>query len=378
MSEHEIPYGQQWVSDEDVQAVEAVLRSDWLTTGPAVSAFEEGITGVTGGNAAAVLSSGTAALHAAYAAAGLGPGKELLTTPMTFVSTATAALHLGATVRFADVDDATGNIDPGAVRAEVHSETKVIAPVDFAGHPAEIDALADVARDADAVLVEDASHAIGARYCGRPVGSLADMTVFSFHPVKTITCAEGGAVVSTNASFIEKVRVFRSHGMVRSSSRLRNSAEGGWHQEVQLLGLNYRLPDVLAALGSSQLRRLGEFVSRRAKLVRRYKEHLADVDGLRLPVALNHVEPAWHLFVVRVPADIRRFLYEKLRDRRINAQVHYLPVYRHPLFQDLGYKLGACPRAEERYAESLSLPLFPRLTEAEQDRVIEVVREVMC
>lgn len=363
-----LPYGRQSIADADVEAVAEVLRGDWLTTGPAVAAFESELAAWTGGVPCVSVTSGTAALHVAYVAAGIGQGDEVITSPMTFVATAATAMQLGATVVFADVEEDTANLDPRAVHALVSPRTKAVTAVDYAGHPAEYDEL-----PRDLLVVADAAHAVGSRYRGRPVGSIADLTTFSFFPTKTVTTAEGGAVAVRDPGRLERARRFRSHGLVRDPDALRHPDEGGWHQEVHELGLNYRLPDVLCALGLSQLRRLGAFKERRARLVARYDKALAGVPGLRTPACRPHVDPAWHLYPVRVLGGRRREVYDRMRAAGIGVQVNYVPVYWHPVFEDLGYRRGMCPVAERFYAEELSLPLFPGLSDAEQDRVLETL-----
>lgn len=365
-----IPYGRQSVDESDVEAVAAVLRGEWLTTGPTVRAFEAALSARMDGTPVAVVSSGTAALHCAYAAAGVGPGTEVVTSPLTFASTAATALHLGATVRFADVDDDTLTLSPDAVAAAMSARTRVVAPVDYAGQPADVPGIQRIAHAAGAIVVEDAAHAIGARIGDRPVGAVADLTIFSFHPVKTMTTGEGGAVAAARADLMPGVRRFRNQGLVRQPELLRNPDEGGWHQEVQSLGLNYRLPDILAALGLSQLRRLEGFIAERQRLVTRYRRMLGDVDGLRLLGRVVWGSPAWHLFPVRILHGRRRAVFEGLRAVNIGVQVHYLPVHRHPLFEDLGYAPRDFPVADRAYAELLSLPLFVGLTDAQQDRVV--------
>ncbi len=370
-----LPYGRQSIVEEDIAAVAAVLRGDWLTTGPFVEQFEADLAAVTGGVPTVSVTSGTAALHVAYAATGIGPGDEVVCAPMTFVATAATAVLQGATVVFADVAPDTGNVLVDAVRSAVSPRTKVVAAVDFAGHPAPLDELADVAHGAGALLLEDAAHSIGGSWQGRQVGSIADLTTFSFFPTKNLTTAEGGAVAVRDADLLRRAQEFRNHGLVRDRSRQRFPDEGGWHQEVHEFGLNYRLPDVLCALGSSQLSRLRWFVSRRAERHARYNAGLSDLDGVALPVTLPGADPAWHLYPLRVLDGRRRALYEFLRERGIGVQVNYVPVYWHPVFADLGYRRGLCPNAEQFYAEELSLPLFPDLTAAEVDRVIGEVRE---
>ncbi|GGQ74825.1 DegT/DnrJ/EryC1/StrS family aminotransferase [Couchioplanes azureus] len=371
-----LPYGRQSIDDSDVAAVVAALRSDWLTTGPAVATFEADLQRVAGAPCAAV-ANGTAALHSAYAAAGVGPGREVVTSPMTFVATASTAVLLGATVVFADVEEDTGNLDPAAAGALCSTRTRAVTAVDYAGHPAEYDELRKVADTAGATLIADAAHAIGSRYRGRPVGTLADLTTFSFFPTKNLTTAEGGAVAATDATLLERVRAFRTGGLVRDRARLRHPDEGGWHQEVHELGLNYRLPDVLCALGSAQLRRLDAFKARRSALSARYDELLAGVPGLRLPAQRAWVDPMRHLYPVRILDGRRREVYDRMRAAGIGVQVNYLPVYWQPVFADLGYRRGMCPVAEAFYAEQLSLPLFADLSEADQDRVVGVLRAIL-
>lgn len=278
---------------------------------------------------------------------------------------------------FADVEDATGNLDPAATQAAVTARTRVVTAVDYAGHPAEYQQLRKVAADAGALLIDDAAHAIGSTYHGAPVGTLADLTTFSFFPTKNLTTGEGGAVTGTDPDLLDRVRRFASHGMVRDPDRLRHPDEGGWHQEVHSFGLNYRLSDVLCALGLSQLARLPHFKARRARIAARYRELLADVPGLRLPEQRPWVDPVWHLYPVRVLDGRRREVYDRMRAAGIGVQVNYLPVYRHPVFADLGYRPGMCPVAEAYYAEELSLPIYPDLTDADQDRVIDALQTIL-
>ncbi|MGW5703535.1 DegT/DnrJ/EryC1/StrS family aminotransferase [Amycolatopsis japonica] len=368
-----LPYGRQSVSDEDIAAVTEVLRGDWLTTGPAVTRFEEDLAEHTGGTPAVAVTSGTAALHVAYAAAGIGPGDEIVTSPMTFVATAATAALLGGKVVFADVEADTGNLDPAAASAAVTGRTKVVAAVDYAGHPAELDELGRIAHDNGALLLEDAAHSVGGNWQGRPVGSLADLTTFSFFPTKNLTTAEGGAVVAGSDELLARARGFRNHGLVRDKAAQRYPDEGAWHQEVHEFGLNYRLPDVLCALGSSQLRRLAEFKKRRAEIHARYTAALSSVDGVLTPAVREGADPVWHLYPLRVLEGRRRALFDHLRGKGIGVQVNYIPAYWHPVFEDLGYRRGMCPNAELYYSQELSLPLFPALTDADVDRVIDEI-----
>ena len=372
-----LPYGRQSIDAEDVEAVVEVLRSDWLTTGPAVAAFEKAVGDLAGGHRAVSTTSGTAALHTAYAAAGVGPGDEVVTTPMTFVATASCASILGATVVFADVEDDTALLDPAAVDSVVTDRTKVVAAVDYAGHPADYPRLQAIADRVGARTLADAAHSIGGRCDGRPVGDLADITTFSFFPTKNLTTGEGGAVVLKEPELSQRAHEFHFIGLVRDPARLRIDDEGPWHQEVHELGLNYRLTDLASALGLAQLRRLDAFRQRRSEITARYNAALADVDGVRTPVQRPGAEPMWHLYPLRILDGRRRVVFERLRAAGIGVQVNYLPVYWHPVYADLGYRRGMCPRAEAFYAEELSLPLFPGLTDAQVDQVVDAVRDAL-
>lgn len=372
-----LPYGRQSISSEDVESVAAVLRGDWLTTGPTVTAFEDEISRVTGGHGVVSCTSGTAALHTAYAALGVGAGDEVVTTPMTFVATASGASLLGATVVFADVEEETGLIDPDRVDELVTDRTRVVAAVDYAGHPCDYDRLQPIADRVGAATLDDAAHSIGGTYRGRPVGDLADVTTLSFFPTKNLTTAEGGAVVARDPGVAQRAREFHNIGLVRDPERFRIQDEGPWHQEVHEFGLNYRLTDVASALGLSQLRRLAAFKERRAAVTARYNEALAGVDGLRVPVQAPDVDPAWHLYPLRVLDGRRREVFTKMREAGIGVQVNYVPVYWHPVYADLGYRRGMCPNAEAFYAEELSLPLFPDLTDQDVDRVIESLVDIV-
>ncbi|MFG1707172.1 DegT/DnrJ/EryC1/StrS family aminotransferase [Nonomuraea sp. M3C6] len=373
-----LPYGRQSIADSDVEAVAEVLRGDWLTTGPAVARFEAELARWTGGVPCVSVTSGTAALHVAYVAAGVRAGDEVVTSPLTFVATAATAALLGARVVFADVQDDTGNLDPDAAAALITPRTRVITAVDYAGHPADYDELRTVSERAGALLMSDAAHSIGSAYKDRPVGALADLTTFSFFPTKTVTTAEGGAVAAADPERLGLAARFRNHGLVREPAEQRHPGEGGWHQEVHEFGLNYRLPDVLCALGLSQLRRLERFRARRTELVARYHTLLRDVPGLRLPAQRAYVAPSWHLYPVRILGGRRREVYERMRAAGIGVQVNYLPAYWHPVFEDLGYRRGLCPRAEAYYAEELSLPLFPGLSYVEQEQVVETLAGILA
>ena len=365
-----IPYGRQDVNPDDIQAVVDVLQSDWLTTGPAVDRLEQRLQELTGGTPVLAVTSGTAALHVAYAAAGIGPGDEIITPPITFIATQATAVALGATVVFADVSLDTANIDPEAVEAAIGPRTKAIVAVDYAGHPADLDALSRIAQKHGLLLIEDAAHSLGSTYKGRQVGSFADITTFSFYPTKNITTAEGGAVAVRDSARFERARLFARQGIIRDPARLVAKDEGPWHQEVHQFGLNYRLPDILAVLGESQIRRLQEFKARRQRIKSTYDQCLQDQAECVLPTQRDDVDPVWHLYPLRVPAAKRRKLFESLRETGIGVQVNYLPAYWHPVFRDLGYSRGLCPNAEEFYLREISLPIYSGLSDRGQDYVV--------
>jgi UDP-4-amino-4,6-dideoxy-N-acetyl-beta-L-altrosamine transaminase len=374
--ERRLPYGRQWVTDEDVAAVVEVLRSDFLTTGPLIGAFERTLGEVTGTSHAVAVNSGTAALHAMYYAAGLGPGDEIITSPLTFAATGNAALYLGATVRFVDVATDTGNLDPEAVEAAITDRTRLIVAVDYAGHPADYDALSHIADAHGVTLLADAAHALGATYHGRRVGTLAHATALSFHPVKPITTGEGGAVVTDDDELARRAREFRTHGVARDTAA---AAEvGPWYYEMTALGFNYRLTDIQAALGQSQLRHLDEFLARRRVIAGRYTDAFAELASVIRPGVREGVEPGWHLYPLRVAGDPakRRPFFDRLQEAGVGVQVHYIPVYWHPYYRSLGFERGACPRAEDYYLRVLSLPLFPRMTDADVEFVIDTVTRV--
>jgi perosamine synthetase len=376
-----IPYGRQTVEDDDVAAVVEALRGDWLTQGPGVRAFEQAFAAACDAPHAVAFSSGTAALHAAVHVAGVGAGDELLTSAITFAASANCGAYVGARPAFADIDPSTWNVSAASVAAALTPATRCVVPVHFAGLPAPV-AQIRAAVGNDVKIVEDAAHAIGALTPHGPVGCCrhSEMAVFSFHPVKTITSGEGGMVSTRDGATAERLREFRSHGMVKDPARLERP-EGGWYHEQHDLGFNYRLTDLQSALGRSQLAKLERFVAARNELAARYRELLDDIEQLELaPAAPPSHRHAHHLFVVRHRdgAAARRRLYEGLHERGILAQVHYLPVYLHPWYRRAyGYSEGLCPHAEDYYAGCLSLPCFPALTADEQLRVVEAVRELV-
>lgn len=373
-----IPYGRQTIEEDDIEEVIRVLRSDWLTTGPEVARFEHALAERVGAQYVVAFSSGTAALHAAYYVAGLREGDELITSPITFAATANAARFLRADVVFADVEARTVNISPEKVREKITSRTKIIVPVDFAGHPAEIDELRNIASEFGLTLVQDASHSLGATYKGQPIGSLSDMTIFSFHPVKHITTGEGGAVATNNANYYQKLLTFRTHGIERNP-KLLGEFHGPWYYEMQDLGYNYRITDIQCALGTSQLRKLDRFIKRRQEIAQLYDDLLSGVPSVMTPTVASHVTHAYHLYVIRVlrSTEERRRLFEYLRELGIGVQVHYLPVYWHPYYRSLGYDKGLCPEAERYYSHCMSLPIFPTLADEDVIRVVNAIRDYL-
>jgi perosamine synthetase len=374
-----LPYGHQSIDETDIQAVVDVLRSDWLTTGPKVGEFEEAFAGRVGAAHAVSFSSGTAALHGAAFAAGLKAGDEAITTPMTFAATANCVLYQGAKPVFADVSWDTLNIDPEQLAGKISSKTRAVLPVDYAGHPADLGTILALAKERGIVVIEDACHALGAEYRGRPVGSIADMTVFSFHPVKHITTGEGGMVSTNDPKLAEALRRFRNHG-ISTDARQRQSA-GQWHYEMVALGFNYRLPDFACALGISQLTKLDANLARRREIAAQYAAAFRDVRGVVPPTDRADVLPAWHLYPIRLDlgqltAD-RGTIFRALRAENIGVNVHYIPVHLHPYYREqFGYKGGEFPVAEDAYSRLISLPMFHGMIDQDVVDVISAVKKV--
>ena len=352
-----IPYGHHSINEDDINAVAEVLRGDWLTTGPFVEKFELELEKMVGAKCA-VVSSGTAALHCAFAAIDLQPGDEVITPPITFIATQATAALSGASIVFADVLDDTANIDPTAVEAAITKKTKAIVAVDYAGHPADLSELRTIADKYGIYLIEDAAHSLGSKYKDQPVGSIADITTFSFFPTKNITSGEGGAIASNNEDLLLKAKRFGRQGMVKNRDEMVLEIDGPWHQEVHNFGLNYRLPDVLCALGISQLSRIQEFKKSRAELFSKYQEIFADNKNLRLPTKKNFVDPMWHLYPIRIPSEKRRETFIKLRENGIGVQVNYLPAHMHPVFAKNQIHPKSFPVAEKFYSEEISLPMM--------------------
>ena len=367
-----IPYGRHSIDDDDIAAVVSVLKSDWLTTGPLVEEFESALAGVVGAPCIAV-SSGTAALHCAYAAIDLQPGDEVITPPITFIATQATAALFGAKIVFADVEWDTANIDPKAVAAAITPRTKAIVAVDYAGHPADLDELRAIADRYGVYLIEDAAHSIGSAYKGRQVGSIADITTFSFFPTKNLTTGEGGAVSSIHPELLERAKRFSRQGLIRNPSEFRIKDQGLWHQEVHEFGLNYRLPDILCALGVSQLHRLEDFQAKKKSIFEHYVGALINFQGIELPSERPDMNVNWHLFPVRVDPLKRKTIFSSLRKAGIGVQVNYIPAYWHPVFGEFGLTKGMFPNSDKFYSQEISLPIYPQLTKDELDFVLENV-----
>jgi UDP-4-amino-4,6-dideoxy-N-acetyl-beta-L-altrosamine transaminase len=383
-----IPYGRQDISQADIDAVVEVLRSDWITQGPAIERFEQLVADYCGAKYAVAVSSATAALHIACLAAGLGSGDILWTSPNTFVASANCGLYCGADVDFVDIDPHTYNLSMEVLEQKLaHAELegklpKVVVPVHFAGQSCEIERILALSRKYGFTILEDASHAIGARYQDNPVGSclFSDMAVFSFHPVKIITTGEGGMVVTNREDLYEKLIRLRTHGITRNPELMQGESHGLWYYQQLELGFNYRMTDIQAALGASQMQRLDEFVSRRRHLAARYNQLLSDFP-LVLPWQHPDTESSWHLYVIRLKLDeigkTHRQVFEELRQARIGVNLHYIPVHTQPYYQNLGFKWGDFPQAEEYYQEAISLPIYYGLSDENQERVIAVIRDIM-
>ena len=374
-----LPYGRQSIDEDDIQAVVETLRSDWLTTGPRVAEFEEAFAAWVGARYAVSLSSGTAALHGAAFAAGIGRGDEAITSPLTFAATANCILYQGGKPVFADVCPDTLNLDPERAAAAIGPRTKAILPVDYAGHTADLDPLLSIAECRGLTVIEDACHALGAEYRGKRVGSLAHMTAFSFHPVKHLTTGEGGMVTTDNAQFAEKLRMFRNHG-ISSNARDRQRA-GQWQYEMVLLGFNYRLTDIACALGLRQLGKLVANLRRRREIAARYQEAFAEIPGIDVPHVRPEALPAWHLYPIRIDARVlgatREEIFRALRAENIGVNVHYIPVHLHPYYkQTFGYRGGDYPIAEAAYESLISLPMFHAMTDKDVEDVIAAACKV--
>lgn len=376
-----IPYGRQSISEADLAAVVEVLQSDFLTQGPAVPAFEEAVAASCGARHAIAGNSATSSLHLACKALGVGPGDRVWTTPITFVASANSALYCGAEVDFVEIDPRTYNMSPQRLAEKLDAAAaqgtlpKVVIPVHLAGQSCEMEAIHAVASRHGVRIIEDASHAIGGSYEGQPIGNCrySDITIFSFHPVKVVTTGEGGMALTNDDALADLMRLDRSHGITRDPAQLESPDEGGWYYEQQRLGFNYRMTDIAAALGSSQLTRLEAFVARRRAIADRYDRAFTDNVPVTRPFQHPETVSAWHLYVIRVDRARHRAIFDELRAEGIGVNLHYMPVYLQPYYRDLGFEPGLCPLAEDYYAEAISIPMYPAMTDEEQGRVIEAV-----
>ena len=373
-----LPYGGQLIDDDDIQAVAHALKDDWLTTGPRVAEFERAVAARAGARHAVAVNSGTAALHVAAFAAGIGPGDEVIVAALTFAASGNVVLYLGGRPVFADVRADTLNLDPARVAAAITPRTRAIITVDFAGQPCELGPLRELADRHRLALIDDAAHALGAEYRGAPVGTQAHLTTLSFHPVKAITTGEGGMVLTDDAELAARARRFRNHGI--STEAGARHAAGQWHYEMIDLGFNYRLPDIQCALGLSQLTKLDRFLARRRAIAERYGRELAGVPGVLVPAVAPDVRHAWHIFPILVDAERvragREAVFAALRAEGIGVTVHYIPVYQHPYYQRLGYPKSLCPVAESAYERLLTLPVSARMSDGDAADVVTAVRKV--
>lgn len=373
-----LPYGHQWIDDDDVAAVTEVLRSDWITQGTKVDEFERTVAGYCWAQYGVAMSSGTAALHAACLVGGISKDDEAITTPLTFAATANAVTYCGGKPVFADIREDTLNIDVKEIERRLSSKTRAILPVDFAGHPADLDDIKAVAKGRNLVVIEDASHALGATYGRRRVGCISDMTVLSFHPVKHITTGEGGMILTDSQELYEKLRTVRHHGIVKDGGE----EWGPWHYDIYEPGFNFRITDFQCALGISQLGKLDRFVERRREIAAMYDEAFAGLDEIATPVEAQGSSSAYHIYVIQLHTEMlragRREIFEALRAENIGVNVHYMPLHLHPFYQvRFGYKKGDYPVAERYYERAITLPVFPAMTDEDVGDVIEAVRKVI-
>jgi perosamine synthetase len=374
-----LPYGKQFVDKKDVQAVIDVLQSDWLTTGPSIVEFEQRFAEQVGAAHGVAVSSGTAGLHCAIYAAGIEPGDEVITSPITFMATANCVRYQGGKVVFADVDPDTLNIDPEKIKECLSPKTRAIVAVDFTGQPADLDAIREIAQKNNLVFIEDAAHALGATYKNRSVGSIADMTVFSLHPVKHITTGEGGLVVANNPEFVERLRRFRNHGVTQDHHQRQKL--GIWTYDMEEIGYNYRLPELNSVLGISQLQKFPQLLKRRREIANRYNEVFSGIPQLTLPVQSPDCQSAWHLYVIKLNLEglesDRDEIFRALRAENIGVNVHYIPVPWLSYYQNLGYKKGDWPIAESMYYRLISLPMWPGMTDEDVEDVVMAVKKVL-
>jgi len=376
-----IPYGHQWIDKNDINKVIKVLKSDWITQGPKIEEFENSLCKHVGAKYAVVVSSGTAALHIACLVAGIKPADEVITSPITFVASANCVLYCGGKVVFADVQEDTVNIDSEEIKKKINRKTKAIIPVHFAGHPCDLEEIEKIAKENNLLVIEDASHALGAEYKNSKVGSCkySDMTVFSFHPVKSITTGEGGAIITNKKELYKELLFFRNHGISKGKTELTKKNEGPWYYEMQKLGFNYRITDIQAALGISQLKRLNLFIKNRREIAKFYNESFKGNPHFDIPVEREYVFSSYHLYPIKVKAKfsrLRKEIFNEMRQNSIGVQVHYIPVYLQPYYKKLGYKEGSCPKAEDFYKREISIPIYPALGEKQVKYVVKKILKI--
>lgn len=376
-----IYYGRQWIDESDIQAVDAVLRSDFITCGPKVDEFERNLASYTGAKFAVAVSNGTAALHCACIAAGIGAGDEVITTPITFAASANCALYCGAYPVFADINLETYNIDPKSIREKITDKTKAIVAVDFTGQAVEYDEIRAICDEYNLVFIEDAAHSLATSYKGHKVGSLADMTTFSFHPVKTITGGEGGAITTNNEEYYKKLVLAHTHGITHDEVMMEDAPhEGPWYYEQVALGYNYRITDFQAALILSQMKKLDLFAARRKEIVKKYNEAFDEIPEIIVQKEIPESDSCKHLYIIRLNLGrlncTRREFFDAMSAENVQCQIHYVPVYWFPYYQHLGYEKGLCPNAEEVYKGIMSIPLYPKMTDQDVEDVIHAVKKV--
>ena len=378
-----LPYGHQWIDQDDIKAVSEVLQSDWITQGPRVGEFEKNFAIYVGARYAIAVNSGTAALHAACFAAQIEKGDEAITTPITFAASANCVLYQGGTPVFADIDEDTLNIDPVEIKKKITKRTKALIPVDFTGLPADLEKILQIAKDNNLIIIEDASHALGATYRDRKIGSISDITIFSFHPVKHITTGEGGMITTNNKEYYERLNLFRTHGITKDKDKLLNY-DGPWYYEMQELGYNYRLTDFQCSLGISQLGKIESNLARRREIVKKYNNKFKNMPELIIPsINPKNSNPAWHIYMIQLNLEKlkveRKEIFEALRAENIGVNVHYIPVHLQPYYQKrFGYHLGDFPKAENYYSRAITLPVFPKMSDKDIDDVVAAVKKVIA
>lgn len=380
-----IYYGRQYIDEDDIAAVSETMRGDLITCGPRVDMVEQKLCGITGAKHAVLMTNGTSALYAACFAAGIKPGDEVITTPLTFMASANCALYCGAKPVFADVNPYTYNIDPRSIREHITDRTKAVVAVDYTGQVVEIDEIRKICDEFNLIFIEDAAHSIGSKYKGTPVGSLADITCFSFHPVKTVTAGEGGALLTDNDGYARKALMFRAHGIERDHAGFMTDPDednqGGWYHEQQFLGVNFRMTDFQAALLGSQLDKLSRFAARRKEIVKKYDHAFENIPEIIVQAEIPESDTCRHLYIIRLDLDklscTRKQFYDAMSAENVQCQVHYIPVYWFPFYQELGYSKGLCPAAEKIYSSIMSIPCYPKLTDEEVDSVISAVKKIV-